>query len=120
MALVRLSPIPAHVLMVFVAMLNICILSYDAGMINNLNAVKPYFERRLTSLPMTSTDTPADFNLDSDLIGLNVAIISAGSIFGAPIVGPVVDRWGRKTGLALGSVCIIVGVVLEASAPKGM
>ncbi|KAH7013878.1 general substrate transporter [Ilyonectria destructans] len=72
-------------------------------MINNLNAVKPYFEH---------------FNLDSDLIGLNVAIISAGSIFGAPIVGPVVDRWGRKTGLALGSVCIIVGVVLEASAPK--
>ncbi|KAH6952456.1 general substrate transporter [Ilyonectria sp. MPI-CAGE-AT-0026] len=84
-------------------MLNICILSYDAGMINNLNAVQPYFEH---------------FNLNSDLIGLNVAIISAGSIFGAPIVGPVVDRWGRKTGLALGSVCIIIGVALQASAPK--
>ncbi|EEU36792.1 uncharacterized protein NECHADRAFT_14381, partial [Fusarium vanettenii 77-13-4] len=76
---------------------------YDAGMINNLNAVQPYFEH---------------FNLDSDLIGLNVAIVSAGCIFGSPVVGPIVDRWGRKTGLAMGSVCIILGVVLQASAGK--
>ncbi|KAI8193145.1 High-affinity glucose transporter [Colletotrichum sp. SAR 10_65] len=82
-------------------MLNICILSYDAGMINNLNAVKPYNDY---------------FNLNSDLIGLNVAIISAGSVLGAPVVGPAVDRWGRKMGLAAGSICIIVGVILQASA----
>ncbi|KAH7018778.1 hypothetical protein EDB80DRAFT_561512 [Ilyonectria destructans] len=103
MALLHLGPVVSHVLMVLVAMLNICILSYDAGMINNLNAVQSYFEH---------------FNLNSDLIGLNVAIVSAGSIFGAPIVGPVVDRWGRKTGLAFGSVCIIIGVALQASAPN--
>ncbi|KAM6516895.1 hypothetical protein FSOLCH5_007839 [Fusarium solani] len=84
-------------------MSNICILSYDAGMINNLNAVQPYFEH---------------FSLDSDLIGLNVAIVSAGCIFGSPVVGPIVDRWGRKAGLGMGSVCIILGVVLQASAGK--
>ncbi|KAH7268837.1 general substrate transporter [Fusarium solani] len=72
-------------------------------MINNLNAVQPYFEH---------------FSLDSDLIGLNVAIVSAGCIFGSPVVGPIVDRWGRKTGLGMGSVCIILGVVLQASAGK--
>ncbi|KAK7460216.1 hypothetical protein Landi51_00464 [Colletotrichum acutatum] len=104
MALLTPGPIISHVLMVLVAMLNICILSYDAGMINNLNSVKPYQDY---------------FKLNSDMIGLNVAIISAGSIFGAPIVGPVVDRWGRKTGLAVGSICIILGVVLQASASKG-
>ncbi|KAK1547577.1 hypothetical protein CPAR01_01544 [Colletotrichum paranaense] len=104
MALLTPGPIVSHVLMVLVAMLNICILSYDAGMINNLNSVKPYQDY---------------FKLNSDMIGLNVAIISAGSIFGAPIVGPVVDRWGRKTGLAVGSICIILGVVLQASASKG-
>ncbi|KAM5343937.1 hypothetical protein ACJ41O_012474 [Fusarium nematophilum] len=103
MALLSLGPVASHVIILLVAMLNICILSYDAGMINNLNAVQPYFEH---------------FNLNSDLIGLNAAIISAGSILGAPIVGPVVDRWGRKTGLAVGSVCIIIGVILQASAPK--
>ncbi|KAK1624877.1 major facilitator superfamily domain-containing protein [Colletotrichum phormii] len=70
-------------------------------MINNLNSAKPYQDY---------------FKLNSDMIGLNVAIISAGSIFGAPIVGPMVDRWGRKIGLAVGSICIILGVVLQASA----
>lgn len=50
MALLRLGPVVSHVLMVLVAMLNICILSYDAGMINNLNAVKPYFERLSAAL----------------------------------------------------------------------
>ncbi|KAI8675958.1 MFS domain-containing protein [Fusarium keratoplasticum] len=103
MALLSLGPVVSHALILVVAMSNICILSYDAGMINNLNAVQPYFEH---------------FNLDSDLIGLNVAIISAGCIFGSPVVGPIVDRWGRKTGLGMGSVCIILGVVLQASAGK--
>ncbi|EEU36760.1 uncharacterized protein NECHADRAFT_88940 [Fusarium vanettenii 77-13-4] len=103
MALLSLGPVVSHVLILVVAMCNICILSYDAGMINNLNAVQPYFEH---------------FNLDSDLIGLNVAIVSAGYIFGSPVVGPIVDRWGRKTSLAMGSVCIILGVVLQASAGK--
>ncbi|KAJ3962776.1 hypothetical protein N0V92_000462 [Colletotrichum tropicale] len=70
-------------------------------MINNLNAVKPYNDY---------------FNLNSDLIGLNVAIISAGSVLGAPVVGPAVDQWGRKMGLAAGSICIIIGVILQASA----
>lgn len=59
-----------------------------------------------------------DFNLNSELIGLNAAIISAGCIIGAPIVGPIVDRWGRKIGLAMGSISIIVGVILQASAAK--
>ncbi|KAH0432200.1 hypothetical protein CcaCcLH18_06555 [Colletotrichum camelliae] len=101
MAVLNLGPVLSHILIVLVAMLNICILSYDAGMINNLNAVKPYNDY---------------FNLNSDLIGLNVAIISAGSVLGAPVVGPAVDRWGRKMGLAAGSICIIVGVILQASA----
>ncbi|KAF0331811.1 hypothetical protein GQ607_000931 [Colletotrichum asianum] len=101
MAVLSLGPVFSHILIVLVAMLNICILSYDAGMINNLNAVKPYNDY---------------FNLNSDLIGLNVAIISAGSVLGAPVVGPAVDRWGRKMGLAAGSICIIIGVILQASA----
>ncbi|KAJ3949619.1 uncharacterized protein N0V96_000742 [Colletotrichum fioriniae] len=66
MALFTPGPIVSHVLMVFVAMLNICILSYDAGMINNLNSVKPYQDY---------------FKLNSDMIGLNVAIISAETQF---------------------------------------
>lgn len=44
MASTNTSPIISHILILLVAMLNICILSYDAGMINNLNKVQPYFE----------------------------------------------------------------------------
>ncbi|KAJ3538186.1 hypothetical protein NM208_g6018 [Fusarium decemcellulare] len=103
MALLSLGPIASHALMLLTAMLNICILSYDAGMINNLNKVQPYLDH---------------FNLNSDLIGLNAAIVSAGCVVGAPVVGPIIDRWGRKKGLALGSVCVIIGVVLQVSAAK--
>lgn len=45
MALLSLGPVASHVLILVVAMCNICILSYDAGMINNLNTVKPFVER---------------------------------------------------------------------------
>lgn len=60
-----------------------------------------------------------DFNLNHSLIGLNAAIISAGCITAGPFVSPLVDKWGRKAGLALGSLFIILGVILQASAPKG-
>ncbi|KAH7184083.1 general substrate transporter [Fusarium oxysporum] len=101
MASTTRGPILSHILILLVAMLNLCILSYDAGMINNLNQVKPYYDY---------------FNLNSDIVGLNGAIISAGCIVGGPLVGPIVDRWGRKAGLLMGSVCILLGVALQASA----
>ncbi|KXH30829.1 hypothetical protein CSIM01_01423 [Colletotrichum simmondsii] len=72
-------------------------------MINNLNAVVPYRQH---------------FELNSDMVGLNAAIISAGCIIGAPVVGHLVDRWERKAGLGLGAMSIIIGVVLQASATK--
>ncbi|KAK7704498.1 hypothetical protein SLS57_010460 [Botryosphaeria dothidea] len=52
-------------LVLLAAILNIANLSYDASLINNLNSVPAYFEH---------------FNLNSGLVGLNVAIVNAGSI----------------------------------------
>ncbi|KAH7213208.1 major facilitator superfamily domain-containing protein [Fusarium oxysporum] len=118
MASTTRGPIFSHILILLVAMLNLCILSYDAGMINNLNKVKPYYDY---------------FNLNSDIVGLNGAIISAGCIVGGPLVGPIVDRWGRKAGLLMGSLIVgrfIIGVatlvngsiapmwVMELASPK--
>ncbi|QKD50425.2 major facilitator superfamily domain-containing protein [Fusarium oxysporum Fo47] len=118
MASTTRGPILSHILILLVAMLNLCILSYDASMINNLNKVKPYYDY---------------FNLNSDIVGLNGAIISAGCIVGGPLVGPIVDRWGRKAGLLMGSLIVgrfIIGVatlvngsiapmwVMELASPK--
>lgn len=50
MASTTRGPILSHILILLVAMLNLCILSYDAGMINNLNKVKPYYDCLSTSL----------------------------------------------------------------------
>jgi hypothetical protein len=69
MALLSLGPVVSHVLILVVAMSNICILSYDAGMINNLNAVQPYFERSSTTLsqglPLTARQTSASTVISS-------------------------------------------------------
>lgn len=123
MAFLTLGPLASHALILVVAMCNMCILSYDAGMINNLNTVKPFVERTspLPNLITCALLTPsADFSLNSTLTGLNSAIVSAGCIFGGPMVGPIVDRWGRRAGLGVASVCIIFGVILQASAASGM
>lgn len=61
---------------------------------------------------------PADFNLDATTIGINAALISAGCIIASPFVSPIVDKWGRKAGMAVGSCCIILGVILQASAKQ--
>ncbi|EXF80119.1 hypothetical protein CFIO01_11937 [Colletotrichum fioriniae PJ7] len=103
MASLKLGSTLSHALIFCEAIFSICIISYDAAMINNLNAVVPYRQH---------------FELNSDMDGLNAAIISAGCIIGAPVVGYLADRWGRKAGLGLGAMSIIVGVILEASATK--
>ncbi|KAK1497653.1 hypothetical protein CCUS01_13046 [Colletotrichum cuscutae] len=103
MASLKLGGTLSYALIFCEAVFSICIISYDAAMINNLNAVVPYRQH---------------FELNSDMVGLNAAIISAGCIIGAPVVGHLVDRWGRKAGLGLGATSIIIGVILEASATK--
>ncbi|KAK0377862.1 hypothetical protein CLIM01_04774 [Colletotrichum limetticola] len=103
MASLKLGSTLSYALIFCEAVFSICIISYDAAMINNLNAVVPYRQH---------------FELNSDMVGLNAAIISAGCIVGAPVVGHLVDRWGRKAGLGLGATSIIIGVILEASATK--
>lgn len=60
-----------------------------------------------------------DFNLTAALIGLNAALVSAGCVVAGPFIGPIVDKWGRKKGLAFGAGISVLAVVLEASAATG-
>ncbi|VUC24191.1 unnamed protein product [Clonostachys rosea] len=98
--LARLGPVPGYTLAVLSASFAISILAYDASLINNLNILPQYIEH---------------FQLDSSLIGLNTAIVSAGSIVAGPLVGPLIDRWGRKTGLMISSVLVALGAILQVT-----
>lgn len=56
-----------------------------------------------------------DFGLTSSLIGLNAAIISAGAVVTGPFLGSFIDRVGRKKGMAVGNLLVVLGVVIQAS-----
>ncbi|KAH7015818.1 general substrate transporter [Ilyonectria destructans] len=75
--------------------------SYDAAMINSLNILQSF---------------QTYFSLNSKWTGLIVAIINIGSISAVPLSGPVMDKYGRRKGMMLGSAIALVGAVLQASA----
>ncbi|EOO04057.1 putative hexose transporter protein [Phaeoacremonium minimum UCRPA7] len=56
------------------------------------------------------------FKLDDNLMGLNVALINAGSVFGGLFAGQVCDQWGRKAGIALSAAITVVAVIIQAAA----
>lgn len=57
-----------------------------------------------------------DFDLDSNIEGLNVAIINAGSVLGGLFAGQLCDRYGRRSGVAVSAVITVVAVAIQASA----
>ncbi|RFU29524.1 hypothetical protein B7463_g6815, partial [Scytalidium lignicola] len=90
-------------LVLLTAVFNGCTQGYDQSMMNNLNLVEQY------------TDY---FHLDNNLLGLNVAMINAGSVVGGLFAGQMCDRWGRKMGIAASAVITLVAVAIQASATK--
>lgn len=53
------------------------------------------------------------------MLGLLVAIINIGCIVGLPIAEPILDRFGRRWGLFIGSFISLVGSVISTAAPNG-
>ncbi|KAJ9144701.1 Major facilitator superfamily domain, general substrate transporter [Pleurostoma richardsiae] len=70
-------------------------------MMNNLNLVDQYVNY---------------FNLDDNMLGLNVAMINAGSVIGGLFAGQLCDKWGRKMGIAASAVITLIAVAIQASA----
>lgn len=50
------------------------------------------------------------------MIGLNVSLIALGSIIAAPFIGPVLDRWGRINGMAIGAIMACAAIAIAGSA----
>ena len=105
-------------LVLLTAVFNGCTQGYDQSMMNNLNLVDKYVDCQSSS-PNLSIDTVnkyVDFHLDDSMLGLNVAIINAGSVLGGLFAGQLCDKWGRKMGIAVSAAITIVAVAIQASA----
>ncbi|KAJ3136342.1 hypothetical protein HK100_001847 [Physocladia obscura] len=88
----------------FIAFFNSAINGYDLSVFNNLATFKSF------GTSFTGND---DFKDNSSKYALTSAILQIGSIIGCFFVGLVSDNIGRRGGMLIGSVIIIIGVILE-------
>ena len=75
---------------------------YDGSLLNGLLANK---------------DFKAYFNGSNDGIwaGIVSSLYQIGGVVALPFVGPAVDTWGRRMGMFLGSVVIILGTIIQGT-----
>lgn len=74
----------------------------DYSMMNGLQAL-PYWQDYF--------DSPR-----GSILGFYAASMSFGSLIGLPFCPPIVDRFGRKIGILVGSIFLLLGVGLQAGA----
>jgi MFS family permease len=47
--------------------------------------------------------------------GIVTSMYQIGSVVAIPFIGPAIDTWGRKVGMSLGAICIILGTVIQGT-----
>ncbi|KAA8643486.1 putative MFS lactose permease [Aspergillus tanneri] len=87
-----------------VAMLNSCINGYDGSLMGSINSYEQY---------------RSYFGFDPDegtpSTGIVYAIYTIGNIVGSFTAGPFTDFKGRRVGMALGAIFIIIGTIVQAT-----
>ncbi|KAJ6780777.1 hypothetical protein PWT90_05681 [Aphanocladium album] len=75
---------------------------YDASLINNL---------------LQNHDFQKTYDVGKDGIGAGIvaAMYQIGGVVVLPFVGPVIDRLGRRAGMAIGALIVIVGTVVQGT-----
>lgn len=71
----------------------------------SINAMQPYHDYFQVGLEGYGT-------------GIVFAIYSVGNLVGAFFAAPASDRLGRRAGMFLGSLFIVIGTIIEATAPE--
>ncbi|KAI9933774.1 hypothetical protein ASPWEDRAFT_35684 [Aspergillus wentii DTO 134E9] len=87
-----------------VAILNSCINGYDGSLMGSINSYPQY--REYFGFDPTE-GTPST--------GIVYAIYNVGNIVGSFTAGPFTDFRGRRVGMALGSIFIIIGTIVQAT-----
>ena len=77
---------------------------YDGSLMGSINAMDPYHEY---------------FNVGMEGYGTGIvfAIYSIGNLSGAFVAGPASDTCGRRVGMFSGCALIVLGTIIEATAP---
>ncbi|TGZ78769.1 general substrate transporter [Ascodesmis nigricans] len=108
-AMAKAKPNPFHprLLVLYclclVGTLNSCINGYDGSLMSSINAMEQYQDR--FGMEPTGGRT-----------GFVFAIYTIGNIVGSFLAGPATDRWGRRWGMFIGALTIIVGTCIQATA----
>ncbi|RMJ07441.1 hypothetical protein CDV36_012949 [Fusarium kuroshium] len=71
--------------------MNCCVASYDPNLVGNLNVVPKYSE----------------------------SLVNAGQVVTGPFTGAILDRWGRRVGMMVGSSFLLLATILQATATTG-
>ncbi|KAJ3543226.1 hypothetical protein NM208_g3686 [Fusarium decemcellulare] len=88
-------------LICLVAALNCATIGYDASMMSSLNILSEFQTR---------------FDIDTNLKGLLTAAQNLGSIVAGFFVGTIVDKRGRKGGILVASLIVLVSCILHSTA----
>lgn len=73
---------------------------YDGSLMGNLIAMKPFQQQFGAHILGVQT-------------GIIMSMYSIGSVCGLPFIGPFTDTWGRKIGISIGCLCIMMGTIIE-------
>ncbi|MCJ1306191.1 hypothetical protein MMC08_009009 [Hypocenomyce scalaris] len=87
-----------------VATFNSCINGYDGSLMGSINSYPQY--RSYFGFPLGS-GTPST--------GIVYAIYTIGNIVGSFAAGPATDTFGRRVGMFIGALIIIVGTIIQAT-----
>jgi len=85
-----------------IAIINSCVNGYDGSMMNGMQSLEQW---------QTYFNYP-----DGPTLGLLNAIFNAGGTVGVFFAPFITDKLGRRLGIAIGSVIILVGVVVQSAA----
>ncbi|CAH0028748.1 unnamed protein product [Clonostachys rhizophaga] len=83
-----------------VAALNCASVGYDSSMMSSLNILHSFQQK---------------FQLDAQLKGLLTAVQNLGAIVAGLFSGLVVDRWGRKGGILVASILVLISCAIHAT-----
>jgi len=75
---------------------------YDGSLINNL-LQNPWFQEK--------------YGVENDGIwaGIVSAMYQIGGVVALPFVGPAIDTWGRRVGMLIGALTIIIGTIIQGT-----